>query len=155
MDHPASRKRQSILIVEDSDDDFEATERALKRSGNLANDIYRCVDGDDAIDWLRRQGEYANLDAGYPGLVLLDLNMPGRDGRSVLAEIKGDEKLRSIPVVVLTTSTDDRDVEACYKIGANSYLRKPVSLDGFFEAIARLKEYWFEVSLLPRPESPA
>jgi CheY-like chemotaxis protein len=83
-------------------------------------------------------------------VVLLDLNLPGTDGREVLNEIKSHPDLRQIPVIVLTTSSDDRDVSACYKAGANSYVQKPVDLDGFMRAIERLNDYWFEVVILPR-----
>ncbi len=83
-------------------------------------------------------------------MILLDLNLPGTDGREVLAEIKADPQLKQIPVIVLTTSSDDRDVRACYQAGASSYIQKPVDLDGFMQAIERLNEYWFEVVILPR-----
>ena len=136
-----------ILIVDDSDEDYEATTRALHRAG-LANPIARCSDGDEALDYLFRHGEYT--EATRPGIILLDLNMPGTDGREVLEAIKSDMALRSIPVVILTTSNDERDVERCYAMGANSYVRKPVNLECFMEAIQRLKDFWFEVVLLPR-----
>ena len=138
---------QPILLVEDSPEDYETTERAFRRSG-LKNPIFRCSDGDDALDFLFRRGSYA--DAPRPGVVLLDLNLPGTDGREVLAQVKGDPRLRTIPVVVLTTSADERDVESCYRAGANSYIQKPVSLESFLRAIQVLKSYWFEIVLLPR-----
>jgi two-component system response regulator len=143
--------QQSILLVEDSPEDFEATVRALRKAG-LANPIVRCEDGDEALDYLHRRGRYTEANASRPGIVLLDLNLPGTDGRDVLAEIKGDASLRSIPVVILTTSTDERDVERCYASGANSYVKKPVDLDGFMRAIQRLKEFWFEIVIVPRTE---
>ena len=139
-----------ILLVEDSPEDFEATVRAFNRSG-LRNPIVRCEDGDTALDYLHRRGRYASPDqAPRPGVILLDLNLPGTDGREVLQEIKGNEELRQIPVIVLTTSTDDRDVNACYQAGANSYIQKPVDMDGFIRAIERLNGYWFEVVVLPK-----
>ncbi|HYU35888.1 MAG TPA: response regulator [Thermoanaerobaculia bacterium] len=141
---------QPILLVEDSPEDYEATVRAFDRSG-LKNPIVRCEDGDSALDYLHRRGSYAAPDAApRPGVILLDLNLPGTDGREVLQEIKRDEQLRQIPVIVLTTSTDERDVEACYQAGANSYIQKPVDMDGFIRAIERLNGYWFEVVVLPR-----
>lgn len=141
---------QPILLVEDSPEDFEATVRAFKRSG-LRNPIFRCEDGDGALDFLYRRGRYADPEqAPRPGVILLDLNLPGTDGREVLTEIKRDEGLRHIPVIVLTTSNDDRDVEACYQAGANSYIQKPVDMEGFLRAIERLKGYWFEVVVLPK-----
>lgn len=140
---------QSILLVEDSPEDFEATERAFRRAG-LKNPIHRCADGDEALDYLYRRGRYADPAASpTPGIILLDLNLPGTDGREVLETVKGDESLKRIPVIVLTTSSDERDVEACYRSGANSYIQKPVDLDGFMRAIERLKGYWFEVVILP------
>jgi two-component system response regulator len=138
---------QPILLVEDSPEDFETTKRAFRRSG-LKNPILHCADGDEALDFLFRRGGYA--EAPRPGVVLLDLNLPGTDGREVLAEIKADSQLRQIPVIVLTTSSDERDVEACYSAGASSYIQKPVDLDGFMRAIERLNDYWFEVVILPK-----
>jgi CheY-like chemotaxis protein len=141
-----------ILLVEDSPEDYEATVRAFKKVG-LVNPIFRCEDGDDALDYLYQRGRYADAaTAPRPGIILLDLNLPGTDGREVLAAIKGEASLRSIPVVVLTTSTDERDVERCYAAGANSYMTKPVDLDGFMGAIRRLKEFWFEVVIVPKAE---
>ena len=135
---------QTILIVEDSEDDYEATIRAFKRT-NLKNPIRRAASGTEALSILR-EGD------AHPGLILLDLNMPGIDGRRILAIIKSDPFMRKIPVVVLTTSSDERDVEECYALGANTYIQKPVDLDGLFAAIHRLKEYWFEIALLPRED---
>jgi len=143
-------QHQPILLVEDSAEDAEATVRALRRAG-LANPIHHCHDGDEALDYLRRRGQYAPpASAPRPGVVLLDLNLPGTDGREVLDAVKRSEALRSIPVIVLTTSTDERDVQRCYQAGANSYVKKPVDLDGFLQAIQRLSDYWFEVVVLPR-----
>lgn len=138
---------QPILLVEDSPEDFETTQRAFRRSG-LKNPIFRCADGDEALDFLFRRGRHAG--APQPGVILLDLNLPGTDGREVLTEIKADPELKQIPVIVLTTSSDDRDVAACYKAGANSYIQKPVDLEGFMQAIERLNDYWFEVVILPK-----
>lgn len=141
---------QPILLVEDSPEDFEATVRAFKKSG-LKNPIVRCDDGDGALDYLYRRGRWADPETSpRPGVILLDLNLPGTDGREVLTEIKKDDQLRHIPVIVLTTSNDRRDVEACYHAGANSYIQKPVDMDGFLKAIERLNGYWFEVVVLPR-----
>jgi len=135
---------QTILIVEDSEDDYEATIRAFKRT-NLKNPIRRAASGTEALSILRESDT-------HPGLILLDLNMPGIDGRRILAIIKSNPVMRKIPVVVLTTSSDERDVEECYTLGANTYIQKPVDLDGLFAAIQRLKEYWFEIALLPRED---
>lgn len=149
---PNSASSQPILLVEDSPEDFEATQRAFRKSG-LKNPLVRCEDGDQALDYLHRRGGYADpARSPRPGVVLLDLNLPGTDGRQVLSEIKSDERLRDIPVVVLTTSADQRDITACYRAGANSYIQKPVDIDGFMKAIERLNGYWFEVVILPKGE---
>ena len=141
-----------MLLVEDSPEDREATIRALKRSG-LANPINWCGNGDEALDYLFQRGRYGPPSAApRPLVILLDLNLPGTDGREVLAEVKRSEDLKSIPVIVLTTSTDERDIQSCYFMGANSYVKKPVDLEGFMLAIQRLKDYWFEVVILPRME---
>ena len=141
---------QPILLVEDSPEDFEATLRAFRKSG-LKNTVLRCADGDEALDFLHRRGAYADpANSPRPGVILLDLNLPGTDGRQVLNEIKNNERLRDIPVVVLTTSADERDITACYRAGANSYIQKPVDIDGFMKAIERLNGYWFEVVILPK-----
>lgn len=133
---------QPVLLIDDNDDDVEATLRAFKRT-NLKNQFVRAATGAEAIALLRERKV-------QPGLILLDLNMPGLDGRRVLAILKGDNEFRKIPVVVLTTSSDDRDIDECYQLGANTYIQKPVDLDGLFAAIQRLKDYWFEIALLPR-----
>ncbi len=140
---------QTILIVEDSPEDYEATKRALRKSG-LRNTIEHCIDGDDALDFLYQRGEYS--DARRPGIILLDLNMPGTDGREVLQDIKSNDELKMIPVIVLTTSNDERDIDACYKAGANSYVAKPVGLNDFLRAIQRLHDYWFEIVVIPKEE---
>lgn len=143
-------RSQTILIVEDNDDDFFATMRAFKKA-DLANPVQRCTNGDQALDYLFRRGEFSdNGKAPRPGIVLLDLNLPGTDGRQVLRVVKADPDLKKIPVIVLTTSRARQDIERCYADGANSYIQKPVNLEGFVQAIARLKEYWFEVAILPK-----
>ena len=141
---------QLILIVEDNDDDYIATMRAFKKA-NFANPVQRCTNGDQALDYLFRRGEFsAPGKAPRPGLILLDLNLPGTDGRSVLHTIKAAPELLKIPVVVLTTSNAEQDIEQCYAAGANSYVQKPVDFEGFIRAIARLSEYWLKVSILPK-----
>jgi two-component system, response regulator len=143
-------RSQSILLVEDNQDDYEATSRAFKKV-NLCNPIVWCKSGRDALDYLKQEGAYKNaLKVSRPGLVLLDLNMPGMDGRKTLQAIKQDDALKQIPVIILTTSSDERDIHACYQTGANTYVQKPVSFEGLIEAIKRLKAYWFEIALLPK-----
>jgi two-component system, response regulator len=141
---------QCILLVEDNQDDYEATSRAFKKA-NLCNPIVWCKSGRDALDFLKQEGAYKDAGKGSrPGLVLLDLNMPGMDGRKTLQAIKRDDTLKQIPVIILTTSSDERDIQACYQTGANTYVQKPVSFDGLIEAFKRLKAYWFEIALLPK-----
>jgi two-component system response regulator len=139
-------KSQPILIVEDSPDDFEATKRAFNKA-NLRNEIQHCNSGEAALAYLRSPTSVR------PGIILLDLNMPGLDGRKTLEIIKTTENLKNIPIVILTTSTDERDVKACYELGANTYIQKPVDFDGLIAAIRRLKEYWFEIAVLPKGNS--
>lgn len=143
--------QQPLLLVEDSPEDRMATLRAFKKAG-LINPIFSCVNGDDALDFLYRRGAYCDpASAPRPGVILLDLNMPGTDGREVLGDIKNNEILKTIPVIVLTTSSDSRDIETCYLAGANSYVTKPVDLPGFLLAIQRLKDWWFEVVVFHKP----
>lgn len=146
-----SQDGQHILLVEDSDVDYETVLRAFKK-GKLDKRVIRCEDGDEALDYLYRRHRFAEPGAApRPALVLLDLNLPGTDGREVLEEMKNDEDLKDIPVIVMTTSSDPRDVERCYKYGANSYVAKPVSFEGYMEAVQRLHSYWFETVMLPEP----
>ena len=138
-----------ILLVEDNQDDYEAAVRSLKKS-HFLNPVHWCKNGQEALDYLYKEGSYANdPDVKTPDLILLDLNMPGVDGRQVLKRLKGDTEKRSIPVVVLTTSKDSKDVEKCYEIGASTYIQKPVDFEGLTQAIRTMKEYWFGVAILP------
>jgi len=140
---------QPILVIEDSPEDFETTVRGLKKAG-VARQILRCEDGDEALSFLRGcAGDEEDGGNRRPGMILLDLNLPGTDGREVLAEIKKDPALRAIPVIVLTTSQDERDVRTCYEAGANSYIHKPVHIGTFMKAIQGLKNYWFDIVVLP------
>src|SRR5436190_7378434 len=134
-----------VLLVEDSPEDFDMIVRAFSKA-NTVNPFYHCVDGDEALDFLHQRGPYGDRDrAPRPAMILLDLNLPGTDGRQLLTEIKSNDHLKEIPVVVLTTSADERDVRSCYLAGANSYVQKPLDLAGLFSAIQRLKEFWFEI----------
>ncbi len=147
----AGKKTQTILIVEDSDDDYIATVRAFKKA-NLSNPVQRCTNGDQAIDYLLQRGEFPGPGkAPRPSIILLDLNLPGTDGKEVLRMIKDNPGLQKIPVIVLTTSNAEKDVEQCYAAGANSYVQKPVDLGGFLQSVARLTDYWFNISILPKP----
>lgn len=150
-----STPKQPILLVEDSPEDYEMAIRGLKKAG-LRNPIQHCWDGDEALDYLYHRGAFSDHSASVaPGIILLDLNMPGMDGREVLEEIKRDPVLKQIPVVVLTTSSDERDIQDCYRRGANSYMQKPLDFEGFMKAMSRLSNYWFEVVVLPHPVEDA
>jgi CheY-like chemotaxis protein len=138
-----------IMLVEDNHDDYEATMRSLKRN-HFLNPVRWCRSGPEALDYLYRRGAFATeTGLEQPDMILLDLNMPGLDGRHVLRVIKEDATLRSIPVIILTTSADEADISKCYAMGANSYVQKPVHLDGLTQAIGRMKDYWFGVAILP------
>ena len=142
------KKDARILLVEDSDEDYETTLRAF-RNVQFSNEIFRCEDADDALDYLLKRGKHIrDENSPNPSIILLDLNLPGTDGREFLVKIKQDPKLRSIPVVVLTTSADERDIKQSYEAGASSFIQKPVSFEGFVEAVKRLKDYWFDIVLL-------
>lgn len=145
---PTLTASQPILVVDDNEDDFYATRRALDKA-NLRNTVIRAASGDEALALLR------STTGARPGMVLLDLNMPGLDGRKTLEAIKHDPVLKSIPVIILTTSTDERDIGKCYELGANTYIHKPVDIDGLIAAMQRLKNYWFEIALLPRDDKPS
>lgn len=146
------RKAVTILMADDDEDDRDLTREALQNS-RLANQMRFVVDGQDLIDYLRRDGRYADpaVDAPRPGIILLDLNMPRKDGREALAEIKTDAKLRSIPVVVLTTSKDEEDVFRTYDLGVNSFITKPVTFAGLVEVMKTWQRYWFELVELADP----
>lgn len=143
---------QPLLVVEDSDEDFEALMRMMKKASVL-NPVYRCIDGEDALDYLNQEGQYRLPGAAIrPSLILLDLNLPGTDGREVLDHIKQTEHLRKIPVIVLTTSSNPKDVQTCYDYGVNSYLLKPMSLSKFQRVIQTFLDYWLNVVVLPDSE---
>ena len=135
-----------ILLVEDNPGDVRLTREAL-REGKVHNRLSVVGDGVEAMAFLRREGSYA--DAPTPELILLDLNLPRKDGREVLAEIKGDEKLKLIPVVVLTTSDAEQDVLRSYNLHANCYVTKPVVLERFLEIVRTLEDFWLEIVRLP------
>ena len=135
-----------ILLVEDNPADVALTEEALQES-KIANRLMVAEDGEEALAILRRQGLHAN--APKPDLILLDLNLPRMDGREVLAEIKNDEALRRIPVVVLTTSKAEEDVFRSYDLHANCYITKPVDLEQFIEVIKSIDDFWLTVVRLP------
>ncbi|GGG31755.1 response regulator [Hymenobacter glacieicola] len=139
-----------ILIVEDSTEDFTALGRAFRKHA-LQNPVLRCEDGEQALDYLQGQGKgrMVGWPQALPAIILLDLNMPGLDGRDVLGAIKGDPSLQSIPVVMFTTSANAKDVAACYQLGANSYLTKPLAYADLEEKVRLIVHYWLEASELP------
>jgi len=138
-----------ILLVEDNPGDVRLTKEAL-RDAKVLNEIFVARDGVEAMDFLTRKGTF--VDAPIPDLILLDLNLPRKDGREVLEEIKKDPRLKRIPVVVLTTSKADEDIVKSYSLHANAYITKPVDLNRFSEIIHALEEFWFTVVKLPPKE---
>ena len=141
----------AILLVEDNPDHAELTLRALK-DGNVVNAVFWVKDGAEALDFLEQRGPYADPDtAPRPGLILLDINLPKMDGHEVLRRIKTNEVLRTIPVVMLTTSARDDEVSRCYRSGANSYVCKPMRFTDFIEQVRIVKLYWLLTSL-PEPK---
>ena len=146
-DTELANRTVDILLVEDNPADVALTREGF-REGNFENNLHVARDGFEAIAFLRRQEPFA--DSPRPDLILLDLNLPRMNGREVLGEIKSDEQLKSIPVVVLTTSQADEDVKKAYALHANAYMNKPVGFDGFVAVARGVMEYWFSLVRLPR-----
>ncbi|MFN8384003.1 MAG: response regulator [Anaerolineales bacterium] len=138
-----------ILLVEDSPTDVLITREAFE-DAKLLNNIHVVEDGVQALEFLRKKGSYAS--ALRPDLILLDLNLPRKNGREVLAEIKSDENLKCIPVIILTTSSADEDILKAYDLHANCYVIKPVGFDNFFKAVQSIQNFWFSIVVLP-PEN--
>ena len=139
-----------VLLVEDNPGDVRLTKEALKE-GKMLNRVTVVGDGVEALSFLRRQGKYA--DAGQPDLILLDLNLPKKDGRQVLAEIKADPGLKRIPVVVLTTSSAEEDILKTYDLHANCYVTKPVDLEQFMRVVKSIEDFWVTVVKLPSEDA--
>lgn len=146
MSSTASGRPIEILLVEDNPGDVRLTVEAFKE-GKVRNRLHVVEDGLAALAFLLRTGRHA--DAPRPDIILLDLNLPGKDGREVLAEIKADPALRRIPVVVLTTSQAEQDILTCYNVNANCYIHKPVSLDAFLRVVRSIEDFWLTVVKLP------
>ena len=142
-------ERIDILLAEDNPNDAEMTQRALRRH-NLGNRVFWVKDGAEALDFLFSRGAYADRDRALPPkLVLLDLKMPKVDGIEVLRQLKADASMRTIPVVVMTSSNEERDVVESYRLGANSYIVKPVDFAEFLEVVAKIGLYWVLTNRVP------
>ena len=146
---PTSRPL-TILLADDDEEDRELARDALQNS-HLANEMKFVVDGQDLLDYLRREGRWAapDLDAPRPGIILLDLNMPKKDGREALEEIKADPELKAIRVVILTTSKAEEDILRTYNLSAASYITKPVTFASLADVVKTLGKYWLEIVALP------
>jgi len=146
MNCPEGSRPIEILLVEDNPGDVRLTQEALK-DGKVLNNLSLVKDGEEAVRFLRREPPYA--DAPRPDVILLDLNLPRKDGREVLADIKSDPDLRRIPVVILTTSNHERDILKAYDLNANCYITKPVDLDQFIRVVRSVSDFWLTIVKLP------
>jgi CheY-like chemotaxis protein len=143
-------KRTVIILIADDDEDDRLMAKEALEENRLANEIRFVVDGEDLTDYLNCRGKYSEAGkAPRPGLILLDLNMPKKDGREALKEIKADPELRQIPIIVLTTSKAEEDIYRTYDLGVNSFITKPVSFTALAEVMKTLAKYWFEIVELP------
>lgn len=145
----AETKPTIILMADDDDDDFLLTKKALGES-KLLNQLLRVRDGEELLDYLHHRGDYTEDNAPRPGVILLDLNMPRKDGREALKEIKTNDSLKNIPVVIFTTSKAEEDIYKTYQLGVNSFITKPVTFDNLTNVMRTLGNYWFEIVELPR-----
>ncbi len=139
---------RAILMADDDPDDRLLLQEARDEAG-LDSDLYFVEDGEDLLDFLRHEGKYVDQTIPMPGLILLDLNMPRKDGREALREIRADATLRRIPIVVLTTSKSEEDIYRSYDMGANSYITKPVSFESLVTMVQLLGQYWLSTVELP------
>jgi CheY-like chemotaxis protein len=144
-----------ILLADDDAEDREMTRKALEKH-RLANALYMVSDGEELVDFLNHRGKFSEPGSSpTPGLILLDLNMPRKDGREALAEIRADPALRRIPVVVMTSSKAEQDIAKMYDLGTNSFISKPVSLSKLADVMLVLGQYWFQIVQLPNGFEPA
>jgi CheY-like chemotaxis protein len=149
MNHHEQEYTPSILVVEDNFVDFESIRRAFQKL-DVQNPVYHCETGEKALDFLYGRGEFSDrISKPRPSVIILDLNLPGTDGRDVLREIKSNGNLKSIPVVVLTTSRAGRDIRECYLQGANNYIMKPSDWEAFFAAIDSFRSFYLKTITLP------
>lgn len=137
-----------LLVVEDSDEDFEVLQIFMEDMA-VTNPIYRCTTGDKALEFLYREQDEGTKENQRPSMILLDLNLPGTDGREILARLKQDDQFREIPIVIFTTNSDPKDIKFCYRKGANGYLIKPVRTERFEKAIQAFVDYWLNTNTLP------
>ena len=153
MNAPYEQNHKSIVILmaEDNEDDFILTKRAFEKN-KILNPLICVKDGQELLDYLQRKGSYTDENKyPTPGLILLDLNMPRMDGRVALNLIKKDEKLRKIPIIVMTTSNSEEDIVRSYDLGVNSYIRKPIEVKDFVTMIGKFKSYWLDIVEVPKP----
>jgi CheY-like chemotaxis protein len=144
------RKQSVVILMADDDEDDRLMAREAFAEVKLLNCFYTVEDGEELIDYLNHRGKFSDpVTSPRPGLILLDLNMPKKDGRKALEEIKADPQLRSIPVVVLTTSKAEEDILRSYDLGVNSFIVKPVTFDQLIDIMKTLTKYWFEIVELP------
>lgn len=148
MTRNPSKESIVILMADDDDDDYLLTQKALQQS-KLLNTLIRVRDGEELLDYLYKRGEFKDVVCARPGVILLDLNMPRKDGREALKEVKSDPNLKDIPVVVFTTSKAEEDIYKSYKLGVNSFITKPVTFENLIQVMKTLGKYWFEIVELP------
>jgi CheY-like chemotaxis protein len=145
-----SDRRPFVLLCAEDDEDYRLLARRALHQSNAGGDVRFVEDGEELLDYLRRTGRYTDPAVSpRPGVILLDLNMPRKDGREALREIKQDPALRTIPVVVLTTSNAVEDILGSYELGANSYIRKPLDMQGLIDVMTTIGHYWFDIVQLP------
>ena len=143
------KSHKPLLIIEDSDEDFTALTRTINKA-RIPNPVYRCEDGEEALNFLYHEGEYQDKSlAPRPSLIVLDLNLPGTDGREILAELKSDRNLQTIPIVIFSTSSNPKDIDACYRQGVSGYLVKPMNVQRLNQLVQTFLEYWFHAVELP------
>ncbi|TFI54407.1 response regulator [Mastigocladus laminosus UU774] len=143
----ATKLNEPLLVVEDSNEDFRILQRLMRRMA-VQNPIHRCTSGDEVLDYLYKEGK--NIDGlSRPSVILLDLNLPGIDGRDILEQLKQDKTFREIPIVIFTTSSNPKDIEFCYQKGANGYLVKPMDVQELQKTIQAFVDYWLQVNISP------
>jgi CheY-like chemotaxis protein len=145
----ATKLNEPLLVVEDSNEDFRILQRLMRRMA-VQNPIHRCTSGDEVLDYLYQEGK--NTDGlSRPSVILLDLNLPGIDGRDILEQLKQDKSFKEIPIVIFTTSSNPKDIEFCYQKGANGYLVKPMDAQELQKTIQAFVDYWLQVNIPPLP----